>query len=361
MPYQDNANPARHEVERQLERILADDVIASHPQPSKLLDFIVRRTLNHEEITEKLIREFVFPNPPYKEDSNIARITMSKVKSLLLDYYRDEGEDDPVVIALPESPEGKRIKFQAGQAYTPEFRYNPRAPIAKTFAIANHLLRGGPAQIEQGLWELDKIFKADSNHPEMVLGTVEAVGSQLLLGVFGEDVRKTLIDSGFAWIDGIAAQVPDYWRVPMVRGLLHYCDGNLEKAGKEFEIALSLDRRSTISRGWYTQYLFAIGRQEEAVKLMALNADERVDNAQAHALHGIYLSQAQKYPEAEKAFAQALALDRNCWPAHFGMTRLCIATGREHQAKEHAKRLESLVEPAEYEDMKLRFDTNRDR
>jgi Flp pilus assembly protein TadD len=141
----------------------------------------------------------------------------------------------------------------------------------------------------------------------------------------------------------------------MVRGLLNYCDGDLDNAGKEFDTALALDRQSTVSRGWYTQYLFAVGRQEEALQLVGLYADERADNAQAHGLHGIYLTQAGKYEEAEKVFAQALHLDRNCWAAHYGMAKLCIVTGRGHQAKEHTKRLEALVEPAEYEDMQRRL------
>jgi tetratricopeptide (TPR) repeat protein len=354
MPTED-IHPTRHEVERQLDRILADAVIASHAQPAKLLAFIVRRALEGEEITEQLIREFVFPTPPYKEDSNIARITMQTVRSLLPQYYATEGKDDPVIIALPQSPEGKRIKFQAGQAYTPEFRYNPRSDMAKDFAIAHHLLRGGPAQIDQGLHHLDRILAADADHPELVLSTAEAAASQLLLGVYPEDVHKVMIANGFAWIDRIAPQVPGYWRVPMVRALLHYCDGDMEKAGEQFDIALTLDRQSTISRGWYTQYLFATGRQEEALRLAAQYADERIDNSQAHVLHGIYLNQAKRYEEAERAFTQALALDRNCWIAHYGLTQLYLATGDRERAQEHAKRLEALTEPAEFEHMMRRL------
>jgi hypothetical protein len=104
MPIPD-AIPMRHEVERQLDRLLADERIASHPQPAKLLAFIVRRALNGHDVTEHVIREEVFPHPPYAEDSNIARITMEKVRKLLTEYYAETGEDDPVIIALPRSPE----------------------------------------------------------------------------------------------------------------------------------------------------------------------------------------------------------------------------------------------------------------
>jgi len=56
-----DAIPMRHEVERQLERILADMVVASHPQPAKLLAFIVHRALDGHDVTEQVIREMSFP------------------------------------------------------------------------------------------------------------------------------------------------------------------------------------------------------------------------------------------------------------------------------------------------------------
>jgi tetratricopeptide (TPR) repeat protein len=340
--------PARHEVERQLERLLADAVIGSHPQPAKLLAFIVGRSLDGGEVTEKLIREFVFPNPPYKEDSNIARVTMDKVRKLLAEYYADEGADDPVIIALPQSPEGRRIKFQAGQAYTPEFRYNPRSARAREFTIAHHLLSGGPAQIEQAMQRLGEMNQQEPNHPDVVLGITEAFGSQLLLGIYDTDLREPFVAAGLALIEGLGKDGNSYWRAHNVAGLLHCAAGRMDEAGKAFDIALTLNRQGTVSRGWYIHYLFAIGRQQEAVRLIGLETEDRADNAPLHALHGIYLCHAQQYEEAERAFAEAFVLDRNCWFAHFGMAQLCTATGRPRQAEEYAKRLEALLEPTEY-------------
>jgi tetratricopeptide (TPR) repeat protein len=358
-------NPSRREIERQLDRMLAHPLFRAKTLQAEMFEFLVTSGLNGVKLEELDIFLKFYPKKKPQDEGSEVRTNVTYVRKMVREYYGGDGKDDPVIIRLPVpertlQPNGKYklIKRPPGGAYKPEFSYNPRSARAKDLAIANYLLSGGPAQVEQGLWQLEKTFREDPNQPDMVLSTVEAVGGQLLLGgVFPDDVKKGLITEGFAWIDRIAAQVPDYWRVPMVRALLHYYDGDLDKAGKEFEIALTLDRQHTISRGWYTQYLFATGRQDDAVHLMGLNADERVDNAQAHALHGIYLTQAQKYDEAEKAFAQSFALDRNCWPAHFGMTRLCTATGREHQSKEHAKRLEALVEPAEYEDLKRRLDS----
>jgi hypothetical protein len=249
------ASPMRHEVERQLDRILADVVVESHPQPAKVLAFIVRRALDGQDVTEHVIREEVFPHPPYKVESNIARITMKKVRELLAQYYADAGADDPVIIGLPESPEGKRIKFQAGEAYTPEFRYNPRSEIARDFALANHLAMGGPSEIEQSLWRYDAIIKRVPGHPDAVLGFVEALGGQLLFGIYtDESVRAAFIAAGLEMIARLDSTTADYWRTHMMRGLLHTCANDFDAARKEFDIALTLDRQKTLSRGSYVYF-----------------------------------------------------------------------------------------------------------
>lgn len=347
--------PSRHEVERQLERLLADDVIASFPQPAKLLGFIVARTLDGEEITEKLIREHVFPYPPYKPESNIARATMTKIRELLARYYRYAGQYDPVIIALPHSPKGRRrIKFKPGEAYTPVFGYNPSSWTAKELSIAHHLLRGSPAQIEKALEHLTNIGRAEPDHPEVMLGHIEAFGCALMLGVLGE-VHREVIAGPLWWIDRIEKEYRPSWRTQALRALLHYGVGAMGEAREAFGRALESNREATISRGWYVHFLFHTGHEEQALRLMALQAEERADNAPMHAMHGIYLTRAHRHEEAGRAFEKSLMLDRNCWPAHFGLAQMHLALGDREKADEHAKRLETLVEPAEYKDMRRRL------
>lgn len=347
--------PSRHEVERQLERILADNVTASYPQPAKLLKFIVERTLAGEEITEKLIREYVFPNPPYKVESNIARVTMDTVRKLLKNYCRSEGEHDPVVIALPTFPKRKkRIKLKPGEAYTPSFSYNPLTWAAKELTVAYHLLRGSPAQIRQALEHLNNVGRAEPDNPEVMLGTIEAWGMMIILGVVG-DPHETLVAGPLWWIDKIEKEGRPTWRTHALRAVLYYSIGDRVKAKAEFERALELNREATISRGMYLHFLFHTGKEEQALRLMAMQAEERADSAPMHAIYGIYLSHAHRHEEAERALAKSLLLDRNCWPAHYGMTQMYLALGNQEKTEEHGKRLEALVEPAEFEDLKRRL------
>jgi hypothetical protein len=44
-----------------------------------------------------------------------------------------------------------------------------------------------------------------------------------------------------------------------------------------------------------------------------------------------------------------LALDRNCWIAHYGLALMHLALDNRDKAGEHGARLEALVEPAEFE------------
>jgi tetratricopeptide (TPR) repeat protein len=350
----DGINPGKHEVERQLDRMLAHPLFKARAKQAAIFKFLVKGFLGGKKIDEKALFRRFFKLENYNDATTHVRTNVSYLRDLLEKYYDGDGWNDVIVIALPapaRSGRGKKhykiVKRPPGQAYAPQFSYNPRAPIAKQFAIAHFVLAGGPSQIEQSLWKLDDLNKAEPGHPDVALSVAEAVASQLMLGVYAEDLRAPLIAG---MLDSIAKlEGANVWRVRNVRGLLYVCAGEMEKAKKEFTAALKRDRQSTISRGWYTYYLIRTGREEEALKLVGLVAEEHANNAQAQAVWGFYLLEAKRWSEAERAFSGSLALDRNCWPAHYGLTKLHLAAGNKEQAREHMKRLEALVEPDEYQ------------
>ena len=352
----EGVNPSRHEIELQLERMLAHPHVRAKKLQSEILGFLVGSALEGKKVTELTLFEEFYSVDQFNAGDTHVRAMVNNTRRLLKEYYEGDGKDDSVIIALPapkrSSKRKKHYKIEkrpAGEAYRPQFSYNPRAPIAKQLEIANHLLIGNPAQIERSLWRLDAISKAQPNHPDVILAIAEAVGSQLLIGgIYSEDLRAHFVAGGLLWIDKLDRSTADAWRIHNVRGLLHFVGGEIDKAKKEFAKALKLDRAATIGRGWYTQFLFAAGEKEEALQLTALLADENASNAHAQAFWGIRLGNEKRYGEAESAFRQALELDRNCWAAHYGMAQLCQAAGNLEKANEHIKRLEALVEPAVY-------------
>lgn len=353
----EGVNPSRHEVELQLARMLAHPLFRARDLQARIFGFLVKGALGKRKIDEKALLVKFFTLEHYKNAATHVRTNVSYMRKLLNDYYEGDGANDPVIIALPAPKRSSKrkknykiVKRPAGEAYRPEFSYNPRAPIAKQFAIANHLLGGSPEQVERALWKFDEIYKAEPKHPDVLLGFTETVACQMLIGgVYHEDLRAHVVAGGLKWIDELDRSTADAWRMHNVAGLLHFVGGATDKAKKEFGIALRLDRSATISRGWYTLFLVATGKEQEASRLQALNSEENVSNAQTQAMYGLYLSKAQRFEDAERTFEQSLALDRNCWPAHWGLTQLYVAMGNQEKAIHHARRLEALVEPADYQ------------
>lgn len=356
-------NPTRHEIELQLDRMLAHPLFEARAKQAKIFKYLVKRSLDGKEVNEQTIFGEFFTDKRYAEDTTSVRTNVSIIRrELLVTYYDQDGKDDPVIIALPAperipQPDGKYkvVKRRSGEAYTPVYSYNPRSPIAKALAVANHLLRGSVTQIDQAVKQLSDIWDREPNHPDVILGFAEAMGTQLTLGLFIEEAREPLIAGALGLIERLDPATADAWRIHNVRGLLFMANGELEKAQKEFDGALALDRQATIDWGWYTLFLLQVGKEEEAVRLQGLVADEKASNAGFQALHGILLTNVKRYEEAERAFTQALTLDRNSWPAHYGMAQMYLATGKQRKAEEHLKRLKTLVEPEEYEDLKRRL------
>jgi tetratricopeptide (TPR) repeat protein len=362
MPNAEGIQPTRIEIERQLERMLAHPMFQAQEQRAKIFKFLVKKALRGKNVDELgLFRKF-YKVEQWEKHSTKVRATVSQMRTeLLAKYYAEDGKDDPVIITLP-SPERsnkekknyKLVKRPPGEAYAPEFKYNARTAIAREFAVANYLLRGGPLQIRESFWRLHALASSENRHPDAILGFAEALGSQLLLGAYPEQQLKFIADA-LQLIANLDPASADTWRIHMVRGLLHTCGNDLKAAKRDFDKALKLDRQATVNRGWYVHFLFAAGQEDKALRLIALVAEEQASNPQVHAMQGIYLCKAKHYAEAERAFALAFELDRNCWPAHYGLTQFYVATGKEEKAQEQSKRLKALVEPAEYEDMMRRL------
>jgi tetratricopeptide (TPR) repeat protein len=353
-----SVQPSRAEIERQLDRMLAHPVFRAREKQAEILAHMVRSVLAGEEITETHIQQEVFPDPPYDpEVSNVRTNVNSLRKTLRDDYYAGDGENDPVIIALPDptehkTPSGKRIKLRPGEAYTPTFSYNPRAPLAKQFALAHYFMHGTLPGIERALKQLADIQSEEPGHPEAALSFAEAAGCQLLmLGTTEEEGRGVLIDGLFALIEQCAPQGTEDWRVHNVRGFLFTVNGQFESAENEFAQALRLDRPATINRCWYALFLHLMGREQESLQLFKMLADDGVTNAQIYAVYGVFLFRSNRNEEAEHMLAQALTFDRNCWTAHYGLTQLYVETGQKNLAVKHAKRLKTLVEPEEFERM----------
>ena len=220
---------------------------------------------------------------------------------------------------------------------------------------------GTPSEIEQSLRRYGAILELEPGHPDAVLGSIEALGLQLMQGIYTDELmREALISASLETIARLDPATADNWRSHMLRGFLHTCGNDLDAARKEFDIALKLDHQSTVSGGWYVHFLFISGEQEEALRLLGLEAAESFDDPAVLAAYGMYLWKANRFEDAERTLRHALGLDRNYWPAHWGLVRLCLSTERPKTAQAHAQFLETLLEREDYEFLMRQVNLNRD-
>jgi hypothetical protein len=348
MPIARTAIPRKEESEAQLKRMLANQIFSTRPSQAHLFEFIVRGALAGQEITEKYIRTHVFTTPPYKPESNIARRTIDLVRDLLSEYYAADGNEDLVIIALPQSPPGKRIKFLSGQAYTPLFSYNPRHAAAKEFKLGEHYLRrGGFTDFDPAMRHFLKALSLHPRHVGALLGMAEAL-CECANDSSREENRTEWFSIARHLIDCAFALAPEFWRTHAARGFFFTCHADIAAADAEFNIALSLDETSTKAHLQYFQFLGKAGRHSESLELAKSYLDDHVDDAIAYAMYGAALCDIQRLDEAEQVFQQALKMDRTCYTAHLGMTLLHLKAGHPDQAREQAKRLEPLVDHQTY-------------
>lgn len=356
--------PRREQVESQLQRMLASEVLSPHARPAAILKFLVESALEGKTVIERDIRRAVFP-VGYKRDSTIVRTTVITLRKLLRQYDDGIGRDDPVLIKLPEppkgkTPSGKNIKRPRGESYKPLFTYNVRNPIGSNYALGEYFLhRGSVLELAKAAEHFDKVLKLDPVHAGALLGQAEALCA-FAMNENG-DLREKLISTAGRLVNVALKWYPGFWRTHTAQAAIFYCNRQFDEAGKAFETASGIDRARTLNCGWYAYFLRATGKEEETLALAKSYLDEHIDDAMAHATYAVHLFRTKRLDEAERALMEAMRIDRNCWLAHHLMVCLYVASGRREEALTQAKRLEPLLDPNEYQELmrKLSLDSEK--
>lgn len=105
--------PTAEAVREQLDRILSADTFAGAGRHSRLLRYVVERTLAGEgdQLKEYTLATDVFDRPETYDPrlDSIVRVEVRRLRSRLEEYYAGPGAGDPVLIAIPRG------------TYVPEF------------------------------------------------------------------------------------------------------------------------------------------------------------------------------------------------------------------------------------------------
>ena len=122
--------PSPDEVRAALERVLASDVFANAGRLSRLLRYIVERTLAGEgdQLKEYVLGVEVFDrNDSYDPRlDSIVRVEARRLRSKLAEYYRTQGATDLLTIAIPRG------------SYIPVFSLGHRSEATSGGVVEDH-------------------------------------------------------------------------------------------------------------------------------------------------------------------------------------------------------------------------------
>src|SRR5580658_1741102 len=97
MPYS-GPIPTKPQILRQLRRMIESDVFTRRPKQARLLKGLVEIALEEGQVTEKRLREVVYPKSD--PESSLVRRQVKQLETTCTEYYAGPGRDDLVSIFL---------------------------------------------------------------------------------------------------------------------------------------------------------------------------------------------------------------------------------------------------------------------
>jgi TolB-like protein len=112
---------APEDIRAELDRVLAADALAGTTRLSRLLRYIVERTLagQGDQLKEYVLGVEVFDRPPSYDPrlDSIVRVEARRLRTKLEEYYRGPGASNPLVISIPR---GSYVPVFSTPARTPD-------------------------------------------------------------------------------------------------------------------------------------------------------------------------------------------------------------------------------------------------
>ena len=157
------------DVREQLERILSSEAFAGAGRHSRVLRYLVERTLvgDGDQLKEYVLGTEVFDRPDSYDPrlDSIVRVEVRRLRSRLEDYYRGPGTSDPVLITIPRG------------AYVPVFASREQTP-----APAASVLAAPPATAQEAVIA-DRVTKGDQRSGTFaMIAAAVVVSTGLIVG-----------------------------------------------------------------------------------------------------------------------------------------------------------------------------------
>ena len=272
--------PTRAEIEHQLSRMLASRRLKGAPNRHMLLDYLVRKYLKDEEVSEEIIGDALFPNYA-SDESDVVRITASQLRGSISMYYASEGLDDLVIISLPPGPK-----------YRPAFSYNPHREYIARYRI-------GIARLEEpnGDAGAEAAFcMAVEKRPQYAAAWAALADANLRKQLSYRSITPSPRPLDFGPVEKNALRAIElddgHWYGHYMYGAVKLCQWHWEEAKRSFKRALQLNHEECHRRFWYAVFLLVTGETDKCVHNVQAAAREKPENfyAQIKAATFTYLA-----------------------------------------------------------------------
>ena len=312
--------PTRAEVERELERILASKRLKLSRQRCLVLQYIVKKYLDQQEISEDIIGYDLVPG--YEADnSNVVRVIVSQLRRTLSLYYAQEGAGDIIRIDLPP-----------GAKYQPAFSYASPATRPYARGMRHFTAMSRRFDAEDAIEQFNKAIALDPAYAPAYAARAEAQLSRAPYASwpFTRDAVAEAEASARVALQlhskHKAKAKADLWRPHVVLAMVHSCRCEWKEAEREFKAAHRASPDETERHVWYAAYLLATGEPEKAVRLISAKADDAPGDPAAQSVHALFLYVTRDFTRAE-------ALLREVQSANHWLTHLVLACIRLQDAE----------------------------
>ncbi|MFQ5724209.1 MAG: protein kinase, partial [Terriglobia bacterium] len=202
-----------------------------------------------------------------------------------------------------------------------------------------------PEGVRRGLEYFEEALQKDPLFALAYAGVADsyAVGNGSYLGLTPQEARpraKAAVMKALD-IDDTLAEA----HTTLADGLLYY-DWDWEGAEREFRRAIELNPNYATAHQWYAEYLWAMGRHDEAIAQARLAWQSDPLSLIVNTTVGITLYYARRYEQAIDQFHQVLEMDDRFVPARIQLVRAYGQKGMLNEAIAEAQKVMSLTQGA---------------
>jgi tetratricopeptide (TPR) repeat protein len=346
----------RAEVIEQLQRILSSSRFSRKISQSDYLKFLAETSIElqaHEWITEDTVgRALVKPNYDARLDS-AARVMIGKVRRNVIEYYRNEGRYDPIVIAFPPVVD-KKTKVPSGMQYTPGFSRNDRTALLQHLNLGHYFLRNSFwSKLQNAHDHFNAVLKEHPADPAALLGVAEGLLGDAL-GLHPEHRQLVLGYIVENYLNPVLQADPEDWHAHVVMGYVKFHQGDADGAEEEFNKAFDLDFEAMSSHPYVLQVLIDDGEWETAVKCAYRYAAENPHEVFAQEIYCMCLYRYGNYADAEAMALHAISMDMNARNANLFLYAVYVKTGRKAEAQKQLERCRQIIPPEDVTEFILR-------